>query len=84
VSERIRCVCGRVWSVRRFGLPLACQDEAICPCGQTLKYWNEAADYVFEPEDRPAGMVEIRPLLPRPDLRLFARQEIAVTISRAR
>jgi hypothetical protein len=49
MSERIVCVCGRVWLVQRFVLAETCSDEAICLCGQTLKHWNEPADYIFEP-----------------------------------
>ena len=56
MTENIICVCGRLWAVRRYALPMPCQDFAICLCGQMLKQWNEAADYVFEP----AGMTFVR------------------------
>ena len=52
MSERIVCgVCGRMWMLRRYALPSPCQDKAICLCGEVLKEWHEAADYIFEPAD---------------------------------
>ncbi len=51
-NDNILCVCGRVWTVKRFALTQRCRDSAVCLCGQTLLCWDEAVDYVLEPVGR--------------------------------